>query len=120
MATIQPTTVANPPALGEYDRVAIKTWTLGAGDDGAKITFPNHADRSIQVSGVFSGAKLTIENTINGSDWLTLLDVHNNQMSFTSAPNYTPVISPATLSIRAIVAGGDESTAITVHILAKG
>jgi hypothetical protein len=120
MATTPPTTVANPSALGEYDRVNRKAWTLGAGDDGAPVTLPNHADRSIQVSGTFSGATLTLQNTIDGSNWLTLRDVHNDTMSFTSAPTYTPVISPATLSIRPIVSGGDGSTAITVTILAKG
>jgi hypothetical protein len=120
MATIPATTVPNPNSQGEYDRVMIKKWVLSANSEGAKITLPNHADRSIQINGVFNGAAVTIQNTIDGENWVTLRDIDNNPLRFESTPLYTPVISPATLSIRALVCGGDASTEITVHILAKG
>jgi len=53
--------------------------------DGALIELPDHADKSVQVVGVFNTATLTLQGSNDGINWETLSDPQGNAIAFTSA-----------------------------------
>lgn len=62
-------------------------WTgLATGDTGSPAT-TNGKDMSVQVTGTFSGATVTIEGSNDGTNWVTLNDkaVPANPCTFTAA-----------------------------------
>jgi hypothetical protein len=119
MATIPWTRVSLPSAKGEFDRTLVRQWAVANGDDGEAMALPNHADRSVQVSGTFgSGGSVTIEGSLDGTTWAILTDPQGNNLAITSAKIET--IMEATLYIRPRVTDGDETTALTITILCRG
>ena len=102
------------------------TWTdLTSGDDGAPLQFAGHADKTLQVLGVFSGGTLVfegsndtrVETDSGNAVWFTLNDMQTLPLSKTSAGGDLIVENPRYM--RPKVTGGDGSTAITVILACK-
>jgi hypothetical protein len=112
----------NPPG-GEFDYVMRRQWQLAGADDGDPVALPRHADRSIQVAGVYDGATLAIEGTIDGIEWGLLTDPQGNDLSFTAHPSgrttKIEAVSEAVLSVRPKTTGGGGATALRITLLSR-
>jgi hypothetical protein len=111
--------VTLPTSRGEFDRTLVRKWTLANGETGEGLALPNHADRSVQVSGTFgSGGSVSIEGSLDGTTWATLTDPQGNNLAITTAKIET--VMEATLYIRPRVTAGDGTTALTITVLCRG
>lgn len=120
MANIAPTSLLNVDANGgevmanNTDRVQ---WTLGQGDVGLPSKTPTFSDRAVQFSGPFGTASVTLEGTLNGTDYLPLTDPQGNAITKTVAS--IEAISENAWFIRPKVTGGDGTTAIVCTLLSR-
>ena len=115
-----PTITAVNERTGEQLLGRIATWTpLALNDDGSWVEFVQQADRSIQVSGTFGGATVTIQgsNEPSPTSGPTLTDLGGTSLSFTSAGLRS--IAEGARQVRPVVTGGDGTTAITVRMVAR-
>ena len=107
MATVNYT---NTDIAGNYAYV----WSnLANGDDGQPARYSGSGDRTVQVLGIFgSGGSVTIEGTLDGTNWATLHDTGGSDLTFTSAG--IEAVLENCLSVRANVTAGDGTTDLTV------
>ncbi|MCH8211155.1 MAG: hypothetical protein IIB99_07250 [Planctomycetes bacterium] len=114
MATIAVAKTSGQDAVRTYLWEAIVQGSL----DGAAIELPDHADRSVQVTGNFSGpATLTMQGRNDGTNWVTLLDPFGNAIAFTAAG--IKQIMEFTKEIRPLASGVDGSTDLDVTLYAR-
>ena len=108
------------PNLGEFRQSRLILWSpLALGDDGEPVAMPDFADRTVQVAGTFgAGGAVAVEGSLDGLTWATLTDPQGNALSITAAK--IEAISEAVLYVRPRVTGGDGTTSLTIHLLAKG
>ncbi len=87
--------------------------------DGAAIELPGYSDRSVQVTGNFSGpATLTMQGSNDGgTTWATLLDPFGAAVQFTAAG--LKQIMELTKEVRPLASGEDGSTDLDVTLYAK-
>jgi hypothetical protein len=100
MATIDPT-------ITEGDAYSISVeWTLGPDDDGTPVRFGGAADRTVQMIGVFGGAIISIQGTLEEvpTTWAVLTDVQGDAITKTAASIGT--ITELVKFIRPVVTGG--------------
>lgn len=110
MATIVPVTTF--PFETSRD-VAITTWdNMLAGDDGEPVRLAVYSDRTIQVSGTFGGASVTIGGSNDGVTYHALADAQGNALTLTSGALKAIIELPVYLKPR--VFGGDGTTALKV------
>jgi hypothetical protein len=97
------------------------TWTLGDDDDGEPVSVPVAADRSVQVTGTFDSATITMQgsNLESNGTWATLTQAadFSTAVSFTSAGLLQ--IGENTLWIRPVEASGQGSVDVTVSLLVR-
>lgn len=87
------------------DRASVITWSgLTTGDTGRPLEMVGWADRSVQITGTFGGATLTLQGSNNGSTWNTLTDPQGNEIVLTSQK--IEQIMEITRYIRPSVSGG--------------
>ena len=58
---------------------------LSSGDVGQAIDYVGHADRTVQIVGTFGGATVTLEGSLDGTNWATLNDAQGSPISMTSS-----------------------------------
>jgi hypothetical protein len=92
---------------------------LKAGEAGAPFSLHGGPDRSVQVTGNFSGgATLYWEGSNNvfeqSPDWFTLTDPQGNPLSFATAR--LEQVTEYTRWVRPRVAAGDANTSLTVNL----
>jgi hypothetical protein len=110
MATVDPVTTF--PFETSLD-VAVTTWSnLAQDDDGVPVRLAVYSDRSIQVSGTFGGASVTIGGSNDGETYHALTDVGGNVLTLTSGALRAIVELPVYLKPR--VFGGDGTTNLKV------
>lgn len=98
--------------------VAVTTWDgLAAGDDGEPVRLAVYSDRSIQVSGTFGGASVTIGGSNDGVTYHALTDTAGEPLTLTSGALKQIVELPVFLKPR--VFGGDGTTALTVTLAGR-
>lgn len=68
-----------------WGSTALGQTALTQGDTGTPVSLADWADRSIQISGTFSGSTTTLEGSNDGVTWNTLRDAASNLLSFTAA-----------------------------------
>jgi hypothetical protein len=107
MPTLTPTKTDLPGGNLAY------AWSpLAAGDDGAPSNHSGTGDRTVQVFGNFGvGGEVTIEGSLDGTNWAGLRDPNGVALVFTSA-GIKAVLENTTYT-RPRVTGGDGSTALT-------
>jgi hypothetical protein len=90
------------------------TWSgLLNTDDGAPYSGLLDAIRTVQVTGTFSTATVTIQGSLEATptNYLTLNDLQGNPLTFTTgAGNRIEGLQEGIVSIRPIVSGGDGTT----------
>lgn len=117
-ATRTPTTTQLRPGVQE-----VKWTSLGNGDTGDWMTFPDLADKTVQISGTFgAGGTVSIQGT-NFSDNTNPLILHATDaaataLTFTGADIKVILENPGRL--RPTVTAGDATTNLTVIIIARG
>lgn len=115
MATVVP--VTSFPFETSLD-VAVTTWAnLLSGDDGEPVRLAVYSDRSIQLSGTFGGASVTIGGSNDGITYHALTDTSGTALSLTSACLKQIVELPVYLKPR--VFGGDGTTNLTVVLAGR-
>ena len=98
--------------------VAVTTWDgLLADDDGEPVRLAVYSDRSIQVTGTFGGASVTIGGSNDGVTYHALNDPQGNTLALTSASLRQIVELPVFLKPR--VFGGDGTTNLQVILAGR-
>jgi hypothetical protein len=93
--------------------VAVTTWAgLLSGDDGEAVRLAVYSDRSIQVSGEFGGASVTIGGSNDGETYHALTDTSGEPLTLTAGALKQIVELPVFLKPR--VFGGDGTTNLKV------
>jgi hypothetical protein len=93
--------------------VAVTTWTgLLSDDDGAPVRLAVYSDRSVQVTGNFGGASVTIGGSNDGETYHALSDLSGEPLTLTAGALKQVVELPVFIKPR--VFGGDGSTNIKV------
>lgn len=115
MAVITPT-VTKP---NNDNSIIVVQWaSMANGDTGAPAKFPQHADRTIQVTGTFgAGGNLRWQGSNDETNYATLNDPQGNALDITSAK--IEAVSELTLIARPNVTAGDGTTSLTVTMLAR-
>jgi hypothetical protein len=120
MATRNSTILNNPSGVG-VQSFTIKScaWTgLLNGDDGVPFSYPDWADRCIQVFGTFGvGGSISIQGSNDGVNYSTLTDQNGVLMTFTA--NAIKQMSEAPLYIKPIVTAGDGTTNLSAVLVAR-
>lgn len=112
-----------PVDLARDGSVKRWSWTgsnkLANNDTTAPIPFTEWADRSVQVLGIFSTGTFVWEGSNDdGVTWATLNDLSGgNAISKTSAG--LEGVAEITQFARGKVTGGDGSTSLEVHVVAR-
>ena len=115
MATVAP--VTSYPFETSLD-VAVTTWSaLLAGDDGEPVRLAVFSDRSVQVSGTFGGASVTIGGSNDGITYHALTDTAGGSLSVAAACLKQIVELPVWIKPR--VFGGDGTTTLTVTMAGR-
>lgn len=96
----------------------IVSWSNLAGtDSGTPVNIGEYYDRSVQISGTFGGATVTIEGSNDGVNYLPLTDPQGNAISKTTAS--IEQIMELTRFIRPVVTGGTGSN-LTITMYVRG
>lgn len=108
MATINPT---DDGTKGDF---RVFTWsTVTTADTCTPINKGSFRDRTVQVTGTFSGSTCVIQGSNDGTNWVTLTDPQGNALSFGATGLET--IMEAPLYTRPSVSGGT-TTGLTITI----
>jgi len=95
---------------------SISWLSMAAGDTGEVHSSANHADRSVQAVGTFSGGTLSFEGSNDGVNWATLTNLQGDPIAFVAAG--LQQISELTRYVRPSRAGGTGSN-IDVYFIGK-
>lgn len=109
-------TIASANIL-DNNKMNTATWALGIADTGLPVDMHRWADRTVQVSGTFGGATVTIQGSNDKITWFTLNDNTGAALAVTTAVLKLILENP--IYVRAISAGGAGS-AITVILAGAG
>jgi hypothetical protein len=115
MATVNPTTTTI-----EGDGSVVKhTWSTltSTNTDGAPAKWSQFADRSVQMSGTWGGATVTLQGSNDGLVWFTLGDPQANGIAKTS--NALEQVLEMTHYVRPLLTGGDGTTAVSVILMMR-
>lgn len=117
MATVNPTveqSVTDDPDVIRITWAALTTTNA----DGAPCKFLQHADRTIQVAGTFgAGGTVVWEGSNDGTNYVTLTDQSDNNLSITTAK--IEQIMQVPLMSRPRVTAGDGTTSLTVTVVMR-
>jgi hypothetical protein len=88
--------------------VVTAQWVMANSDTSVPVELTDYADRSVQVTGTFGGATITLEGSNDGTNYVTLRDPQGVALSFTAAG--LKQVMETTLYVRASITGGAGST----------
>ncbi len=98
--------------------VAVTTWgPMQANDDGEPVRLAVFSDRSVQVTGEFSGASLTIAGSNDGITYHALHDTGGSLLTLTESALRQIVELPVWIKPR--VFNGDGSTSLNVILAGR-
>jgi len=104
--------------LGEFRNSRLHVWeTLLQGDDGAPLSMPDFADKTIQVLGTLGGATVNIEGSLDGVTWSLLTSPQGDVLAFTAAD--LSAVTELVTHIRPNISGGDGTTDIDVYFAGR-
>lgn len=86
--------------------------------DGAPLAINRRTDRTVQVVGTFDGCTVTIQGSLDGTNWFTLNDLQGTALTFTSARGEG--VSEVVTFIRPLVSSAGAGTDIDVYLLEVG
>lgn len=99
--------------------VALVSWlAVPNGDTGDAQVTAHYADKCVTVDGTFGvGGSVTIQGSNDGTNWHTLVDPQETDLTFGAAGIEQVLENP--LYVRPIVTAGDGTTAIDVRLVCK-
>lgn len=110
MATVSP--VISP--TGSPNGVPRVVWgDIVTGDTINSLKLARRFEASVQISGTFGGATVTLQHSNDGTNWFTVKDVSNTNVTATANAIFEVAISSA--YVRPSVAGG---TANDIDVIA--
>lgn len=122
MATVSYTKLSQPSRLGPQG-VAVFQWSgVTSADECQPLDLGEHSDRSVQITGTFSGATVKVEGSNDASlAYAPLTDPQGNDIAISSYPSghvsKIEAISEATRLIKPVVSGGTSpSLTITLYV----
>lgn len=95
----------------------VKGDTGESDESGSPLGMSSFADRSVQVTGTFDSATVTIEGSNDGTTWATLSDQVGDDLSFTAAG--IAMVAELTRYIRPAVSDSGGSADIDVTMLVR-
>jgi len=104
------------PTVNDYDTYREVVWAgLLTGDDGGWLALSKWPDKTMEISGTFGTATLTLEGPAAGN---VLEDQNGTNLSFTSASTeLSKAIVQNPSQMRPKNTGGDGSTNLTVKLI---
>lgn len=111
------TPVENPTA---YDnRPHDWQWSFVQGDTGNPIAISNQGDVTIQVSGTFAGAGITLQgsNEPGATNGIALHDIDGNAINLTAGGILQ--VKEKTLFLWPVITGGNGTTSLTITIFGR-
>lgn len=118
MAVIDPVYVVRPGTI-EYQGIVIVQWpNVVSGDTCAPIELCKYSDRSIQLSGTLGTATVSLDGSLTGSVYETLLD--HNGVPVSLDCNGVRQLSVLTRYAKPVVTGADGTTSVTITVMLKG
>lgn len=113
MATIIPT-VTDISLRGDGSVMQV-IWTPVANDDTCRaVSFPQYADKTVQVAGTFGGASIAVDGSIDGTNYAAMSDQGGTTIAITSA-GIKQVLQNA-LYVQPALTGGSESS-VTISMI---
>lgn len=71
--------------VGDDGYVTVTWETLESGDDGAPVRLGRLADKTVQVTGAFDGETVTMQGSMDGTNWFPLTDGSGTVVEFAAA-----------------------------------
>jgi hypothetical protein len=107
-------TIAGNIYESDDKRTALVVWdSITQADTGGAVDISRFPDRTVQVSGTFGGATLTVEGSNDNVTWFTLTNQAGDALSFTAAGLELIAQNPKYIRIgRSGGAGADVNVAI--------
>ena len=99
-----------------YDTMVITWETMGNADTGTSSSVPEYSDKTVQITGTFGGATVTLQGSNDDTNWTTLTDIQGTALAVTAAD--ISLVAENPLYVRAITTGGT-GTDVDVIIAAK-
>lgn len=113
MASITPT-ILDVSQRGDGS-VIRATWTpVTEADTCVAVQYPQHAERTVQVTGTFGGTSVAVQGSVDGTNFVALKGAAGSAIALTSAG--LDSVSPNTLQVKPVLTGGT-SVSVTVSIL---
>lgn len=116
MAVIQHT-IELDTSVPTYRNYVVSWKNLAGTDSGTPVSIGEYYDRSVQISGTFGGATVTIEGSNDGVSYFPLTDPQGNAISKTTGG--IEQIMELTRFVRPVVTGGTGSN-INVFMYVRG
>lgn len=92
------------------------SWTLTQGDPtGQGASIPGGPDKTFQLTGTPGGASVSLEGSNDGTNWNTLHDFADNEITF--AASAITLIAENPLWIRPVASGASGTTNLEITIL---
>lgn len=118
MALIEPVYVVRPNTL-EYQGIAIIQWPdVTSADTCAPVELCKYSDRSFQLSGTLGPATISLDGSLTGDVYETLLD--HNGVPVSLDCNGVRQLSVLTRYAKPVVTGADGTTSVTITVMMKG
>lgn len=95
------------------------TWaSMANGDTGQPVSYPAHADKSVQVEGTFgTGGSVAVQGSNDGTNYRALNDLGGTAIAVTA--DGIKGVGENTQYVQPAVTAGDGTTSITVTMLLK-
>ena len=94
-------------------------WVFDSDCDGTPVKAGGFTDKAVQITGTpdFGGGTLTMQGSMDGTDWFTLRDLDAADMAWTADPAYSMGIRDLSLYIRPVLSGATAPD-ITLELVA--
>lgn len=106
--------------VGDEQNLQVYQWGPGItqGDTMVPVGRGDLVDRSIQVEGTFgAGGTVALQGSNDGTNYHTLHDPFNNQITVTSAS--ITQVTEITAWMKPVLTGGDGTTSLTITICVR-
>ena len=101
----------------QHGEGVLSTWpALATNDDGVPVGLIGSGDRTFAAFGTFGGGTVTLQGSLDGTNWFTLRDPQGANVALTAAGIRSVLEAPS--FIRPLVTGGS-GVAITCQLLVR-
>lgn len=110
----------NFAAFATLNNGIVGSWSgLLNGDTANPVQVPLYADKSVSVEGTLGPATITIQGSIDGTNYYTLNDPQGNALTFVTATKRLEAVLENVAYIRPSLSGADGTTNAQVNLIAR-